>query len=181
MINYTGASIRTDAATQLTQLDLSQIGITQFNGWSEVIVADTDTRGMALWTLAPVAAGSTQSWTPNTVANINETAINDATLISTATNNAFSEWTTPVTPPSGSWTVNAIVQEARVQRAGTGPQNFDWLVRTGGADYAAGTTQAPTTSFANFQYQWATNPSTLAPWSISNIAAGFNLGIKSLT
>jgi hypothetical protein len=153
------------------------------NVWhSEVIIADEDTRGMALWTLAPTAAGNTQSWTPNTVGNISETTTSDATFISTATNNAFSEWTTPVTPPTGSWSVRAIVQDARVQRGTTGPQTFDWMVRTAGADYAAGTTQAPTTTYANFRNQlWSTNPSTLAPWSIANIAAGFNLGIKSLT
>ncbi len=136
---------------------------------------------MALWTLAPQAAGNTQSWLPNTVGNINEIVLSDATLISTGNNNDVSLWTTPTSAPSGSWGVKAIVQEARVQVGITGPQHFDWMVRTASTDYTAGVSNAPSTGFTNFSnYKWVTNPNTSASWSITDIASGFNLGIKSL-
>lgn len=182
VINYVGDP-RTDAATQLNQVDLGCPSpvFTVAGGWSELIIADEDTRGMGLWTLVPQAAGNTQSWTPNTLANINERAIDDTTLISTSNNNDLSEWTTPTSAPTGQWDVKAIVQEARVRVGVTGPQHFDWVTRTGGADFTAGVSNAPSTAFANFNNQiWATNPNTAAPWAISNIASGFNLGIKSL-
>jgi len=191
-IAYTGASICTDAATQLNQADYGSVG----NGtasvlcstgatatvtcWSEMIIADQDTRGMALWTLNPSAAGNTQSWTPNTLANVNKAVINDATSIAAAGNNSLSEWTTPTSAPSGSWGVLAIVQEARIERGTTGPQNFEWLVRTiDGSDNVTGSVN-PTTAFVNYSNIWATNPHTSASWVIGDIASGFNLGIESL-
>jgi hypothetical protein len=183
ILTYSG-DLRTDAATQLNQVDLCSLNNSNQNsndiGWSEVIVADTDTRSMALWTLAPQAAGNTQSWTPNTVGNVNPVAINDASFISTAANNALSEWTGPTAPPPGVLNVLAVVQNARVQVQVTGPQHFDWLVRTAATDYLASAPQAPATAFGNFQHIWPTNPNTSAAWQITDLTAtGFNLGIES--
>jgi hypothetical protein len=177
---YSG-DVTTDGATTLDGAELAGQQGTFFLYWSEMIVADEDTRSMALWTIAPQAAGNTQSWTPNTVGNINEVVINDATLISSSSNNQVSEWTTPTSAPSGAWAVKAIVQEARVQVGATGPQHFDWVVRTASTDYTAGVSNAPSPGFANFSnYRWATNPNTSAAWAITDITTGFNLGIKSL-
>jgi hypothetical protein len=179
VVTYSG-DVTTNSATTLDQVEFVNTNAGLNGYWSEVIVADADTRAMSLWTLAPQAAGNTQSWTPNTLGNINETTINDATLISTSSNNSISEWTTPTSAPSGTWAVEAIVQEARVQVGLTGPQHFDWITRTGGSDFTAGVSVAPTTSFSNFKNIWATNPNTTAAWAIGDIASGFNLGIKSL-
>jgi hypothetical protein len=181
-INFSGDP-RTDAATQLNQVELAGVSNTAnatASCWSEVIIADEDTRGMSLWSLPPAAAGNTQGWTPNTLANINKTTINDATVISTSSNNTLSEWTTATSAPSGAWAVKAIVQEARVSVGGTGPQHFDWVVRTAGTDFTAGASVAPSGTLSNFSNMWATNPNTSSAWAISDIATGFNLGIKSL-
>jgi hypothetical protein len=184
VVNYTGDS-RTDAATQLNQVELAAVNnLSSSNagtGWSEIIVADQDTRSMALWTLPPAAAGNSQTWTPNTLANINKTTISDSTFISTTANNALSEWTIPTALPTGIWNVLAIGQNARVQAATTGPQQFDWICRTGGTDYLAGTSQAPpVASFANFQRLWPTNPATGTAWTAANITAGLQFGAESL-
>jgi hypothetical protein len=188
VINYTGASICTDSATSLNQVEFMGVNngtgnanscnITQTTCWSEVIIADSDTRGMGLWALAPQAAGNTQ----NTVGDVNPTAFNDANFVSTGSNNALSEWTTPTTAPSGTWNVQAVVQEARVLASTSGPQHFEWLARTkDGTDHVTGSVAPPIASFGNFNNQiWATNPHTSAAWVISDIASGFNLGIESL-
>jgi hypothetical protein len=184
VVNYVGDP-RTDAATQLNQIELAAINnlgsANAGTGWSEVIVADTDTRSMALWTLAPAAAGNTQSWTPNTLGNINKVAISDSTFVSAAANNALSEWTTPTAAPAGVWAVQALVQNARAQVSSTGPQHFDWLVRTAAIDYLASAPQAPPlAAFANFAHIWPVNPNTGLAWTVADItAAGFNLGIES--
>ncbi len=180
VINYVGDP-RTDAATQLNQFELMNIGgSNDASIWSEVIAADEDTRSMSLWTIAPVASGNTQGFIPDTVGNINEVATNDGTFVSSGSNNTISEWTTLTSPPSGTWNVRTIFQEARVQVGVTGPQHFDWVVRTASTDFTAGTSNAPITSFGNFNYQWTQNPNTSTDWLIGDIASGFNLGIKSL-
>jgi hypothetical protein len=183
VINYSGDP-RTDAATQLNQVDFAAVINASNAGnntyWSEIIVADQDSRSMALWTLAPAAAGNSQTWTPNTLANVNKPAINDATFISATTNNALSEWTVAATPPSGGWSVLGLVQNARVQISATGPQHFDWLARTGAIDYLASAPQAPALAFGNFSHIWPLNPNTGVAWTVADItAAGLNLGIES--
>jgi hypothetical protein len=173
--------VTTDSATSLAQVEFASPNTTNNVVFSEYIMADGDTRGMAYYNLNPVAAGNTQGWTPNTVGNINETTLSDATIVSTSTNNTLSEWTTPTSLPSGSWAVRAVTQSARVQIGTTGPQHFDWVVRTiDGTDNLAGASVAPSTSFSNFAKIWNTNPQTATAWATSDIASGFNLGIKSL-
>ncbi len=176
---------RTDAATQLNQFDFANLN----NGaatnsacqWSEFMVADQSLLGSALWTLVPQAAGATQSWTPNTLANINKANINDTTSISTPTNNALSQWTLPSSAPTGSYAVLGVVQEARVEVGATGPQHFDWSAHISAADYVGGASNAPTTSFGNFgNFIWATNPATSSAWGVSDITGGLQLGIKAL-
>jgi hypothetical protein len=189
VINYSGSPCTTDPATQLNQADFASLNNTATlctinNGfcWSEIIIADADTRGMALWTLAPAAAGNTQSWTPNTVGNVNPFIFNDLTSVATGSNNALSQWTTPVAAPSGAWNVLAVSQEARLAVGLTGPQHFEWLLRTkDGTNNVTGSMAPLLVNFSNFTNQiWAVNPTTSAAWSISDIAAGFNLGVESL-
>jgi hypothetical protein len=111
---------------------------------------------------------------------VNKTTINDATSVSTA-GSALSEWTTAPTIPNGNWSVLAVAQEARIQVGTTGPQHFEWLLRTGGTDYVSGSL-APSTSFSTFSNQlWSLNPNTSSAWSTTDLTtAGFNLGIESL-
>lgn len=187
VITYSGDP-RTDSATQLNQVEFANLGLSAGGvtatetSWSEIIMADQDTRSMALVTMAPQASGNTQAWTPNTLANINKTTASDSTFISTTTNNTLSQWTQPTTLPTGVWNVLAMVQNARVQASVTGPQHFDWSCRTGGSDYLAGTSQAPPSGggFQNFQRIWATNPRTSAAWTTTDITGGLQFGIDSL-
>ncbi len=176
-----GVDVTTNGATTLSGGYLGGISSAGNTRWSEFLVMDSDTRGAGVWTLTPAAAGNTQSWTPNTVGNINEITTSDATFISTTSNNALSQWTTPTSPPAGTWLLLAVVEEARVEKGATGPTQFEWLVRTAdGSDHVASTT-ALTTSFANYTHVWTQNPHTSAAWDISDITTGFNIGIESVT
>ena len=181
ILSFSG-DVTTNSATTLSALEWCGALLTSSQNFgSQFIVADEDTRGWKLWTLAPQAAGTNQNWTPNTLANINKTTINDATSISTTSNNTVTEWTAPTSVPTGSWDVKAIVQEARVERAATGPQHFDWVVRTGGSDFTAGISNAPSTSFGNFGNRlWLTNPNTTVAWTTSDLTTGIQFGIESL-
>jgi hypothetical protein len=180
VINYSGNPC-TDSATSLNQVGLGGINSGTQTYWSEVIVADGDTRGMGLYTASPAAAGNTQSWTPNTLADINKTSVNDSTYISTTTTGALSEWTVTNSLPSGPWAVLAVAQDARVEVGTTGPQHFEWLARTGGTDNVTGSVAPLAGSFSNFNQIWMTNPNTGLAWTTTDVtAAGFNLGIESL-
>lgn len=186
----------TDSATSLNKVAFGAFASTEYGNtqgcgsgqgasvgacWSEMIAANQDTRAMSLWTLPPQAAGNTQSWTPNTVGNINPTSINDSNFIQTASSSELSEWTTPTSAPAGSWIVDALVQEARVLGGNTGPQHFEWLVRTkDGTDNVASSTATNPGSFADFFHIWSLNPKTGLSWLLSDIATGFNTGIESL-
>jgi hypothetical protein len=175
---------RTDGTTGLNQLVLGSPSgtYTVASGWSEVIVADQDTRAMSVWTMPPQAAGSTQAWTPNTVGNINPVEINDANFISTPTAGALSEWSVPNSAPTSVAAVLAVVQEARLQVGLVGPQHCDFVARTGGSDHLAGAPAAPGLIFANYFHQWPTNPATGAAWLLTDLtAAGFNLGVEAQT
>lgn len=176
-----GVDVTTNSATAIGPFFISNLGSTFNPGtiWSEVIFQDTDTRGCALQTLPPVAAGNTQSWTPNTVGNINPTTINDANFISTASVNALSQWTLSTTLPTGSWTIEAIVQAARVNAGATGPQHYEFLTRTvDGSDHVQGSVTPPIGSFGNATSIWGTNPHTSAAWASGDL---INAGIESLT
>ena len=89
VIDYTG-SLCTDAATSLNQagFGIAANGIAAgacntagLTCWSEMIVADEDTRPLRLATLTLQASGNTQGWTPNTLANVNKAAFSDASFI----------------------------------------------------------------------------------------------------
>lgn len=173
-----GVDVTTDSATAIGPYFLGAFGGASGSFWSEVIFQDTDTRGLGLQTLPPVASGTTQSWTPNTVGNINPAAINDANFVSSATANQLSEWTVSTTLPAGSWTIEAIVQAARVNAGATGPQHYEFLVRTNdGSDHVQGTTTPPIGSFGNATSVWMVNPFTGVAW----VAGGLiQAGIESL-
>lgn len=173
-----GVNVTTDSATALAAV-LFGAPVSSANiFWSECLVQDTTTLGCGVQTLPPLAAGNTQSWTPNTLANINPTVINDANFISSATANQVSQWTNATTLPTGSWTINAVVQSARVSVGTSGPLHFEWNVRTSdGTDHVTGSV-APLTSFGNFNNVWPVNPHTGVAW---NAAELINFGLESLT
>jgi len=178
VINYSGDPT-TDGATTLNSYYLGPNTSGDETYVSEAIVVEQDTRSMGLYSLYPVASGTTQQWTPNTVGNVSKSSNNDVTYVTTGTNNYLSGWTTPTTIPAGTWNLLAVVQSVRLQRSGSGPQNFAYYCRSGGTD-AASADFAANTGFTTYaQYVWTTNCATAAAWSISDITTGFNLGVKS--
>jgi len=191
VIDYTG-NLCTDAATSLNQASFSGLlnasaggcGTTSHGCWSELIVANEDTRSMRLATLTLQASGNTQGWTPNTLANVNKFAIADGTFVSDTVGNVLSQWTVPTAAPGGTWAVKSVSIEARLLKSASGPSQFDWSWRISGANYLAGLTAALTTSFANYRIQQDTSPATATGWAIGEVyntgGNQMNIGVKSL-
>ena len=182
---FTGDNRNGDGATQINGVELGNpcggCG-NSVSMWSEVIVADSDTRAKALLRLTPNGAGNTVAWsgTNPCTAILNNASFNDASYAQSATNDQLLQCTVTNTFPAGTWRIDAVVMAARIMRGSTGPQNFAFSTRTGAADFASGDI-APTTSFSNIGNNiQATNPNTAAAWVQSDItAAGFNIGLKA--
>ncbi|MFT7432965.1 MAG: hypothetical protein ACI9TY_000590 [Alphaproteobacteria bacterium] len=175
---YTG-DITTDGEATLSQIGFGYLhSHNNYETWySQIIVADTDTRKMHLATIEPTANGDTMDWS-GLVSDINEISISDSTVITSGVADELALFTIPALP-AGDYTVQAVVQSVKIAKGATGPQNFEYAVRTGAANYTA-TGGTLDIGYGKFQKMWANNPATAASWTTTEIEdAGFNLGIKS--
>lgn len=181
IIDYSG-DVTTDSATTLASAVFGQdyaVGSTVADYWSEIMVSTTDTRSLSLVTLPPAAAGSTFNWT-GTTSDVNEVALDDATLITSATAGQIAQTTVTTTGLAGTTGIVALVVNARAQKGATGPQNAELMVRTGAVDYVSADIALPA-SLGLISKAWDANPATGSAWSVSDLtAAGFNIGIKSV-
>lgn len=183
IISYSG-DVTTDSATGLSGAVLGACAFPMSGGanhWSEVICADTDTRGLSLVTLAPNGNGNTFSFDSGSYTSINETTLDDTTLISSGTAGQLAQFTIGSAGITGNPGIKALAVTARAAKGGTGPQNAKASARTGGANYASAAIALPA-ALGRIQGVFTTNPATAAPWSASDLtAAGLNIGIQSDT
>ncbi len=154
--------------------------------YSEVIVADADTRGMSLVTMLPGGAGNATAWTGTNgcTSIINNNPQNTASFISSSTSNQLEQCTVKfgnsnTSFPTGSWAVDVVATTFSGLRGTTGPQHIEHNLRTGGVDSNSADVNV-TTSFGNYQNYWTVNPNGSTTWAQSDLtAAGFNIGVKS--
>lgn len=182
IIDYSG-DVTTDSATSVDSLAFGHpIGgsaSTQFTYWSEIIAASEDTRALNLVTLAPTANGNTFNWDTGSYASINETVIDDTSLITSATAGQLAQFAINSSGITGTPAIRALCVSARAQKGGTGPQNAKMSVRSGGADQLSSVVSLPA-AMNRVAYIFATNPGTSGAWAYSDLtAAGFNIGIQS--
>lgn len=178
--------VTTDSVTQLASVQLG----TTFSGgtawWSEMILADSDTRTYSLFTMIPQANGNTHNFDTGSpsapvASQVNEFVLDDTTWDGSTTAGQIDEYTLNAVP-AGTFAVRAVGVSARMVKGTTGPSKADLAVRTGGSDFFS-SDQSLTLGLANYQNWWVTNPNTSAAWTTSQIgaAAGFNIGVKSVT
>ena len=179
--DFTGNVTNGDGATALNQIEMSAPGSAP-GMWSEVIVATTDTRALSRFTAYTNGNGSSTAFSGSNVCTAiwNVNSVNDANYAYTNTSNLIHECTVFSTLPPGSYSVVGVGMSTRALVGATGPQHFNFVVRTGGADYPSAD-YAPTYNFGNFSnYVLETNPATGLPWTLADLqAAGFNVGLKS--
>lgn len=170
--------VTTNSRTTIQQYYLAYAGASGGAiSWSEVIVSTTDTRDMNLFTCFPNSNGTTVAWT-GSFSNVNPTAINDASSITTGSSNVVAEFNCP-SLPAGSFTVPAVTSSLRIQRGASGPQNFQFVTKPNGAsDQFSGSTAAGNVFSNSYQIQ-STNPATAGAWSTSDIN-GMQQGVKSI-
>lgn len=178
IVEYSG-DVTTDGQTTLAQIGFTKADTYSIyeSLYSEVIVTTEETRNARLATIEPTGNGATMDWT-GAATDIDETGLNHSDAISSATTGQIAQFTIPALP-AGNFSVMAVVQNAWVRRAATGPQNVQFLVRTGATDYTSADVTLDT-AYGFHSYIWDTNPGTASDWTTSELgAAGFNLGFKS--
>jgi len=165
-ITYTG-NVAVGGATSLDQVVLFG-----YNNWvrqSEIIVANTDTRGLSLVTLSPNAAGDTNQWT-NTYTNVASVSINDAINVYDNTSGDLFEAKFN-SLPSGSFSIPAVIVATRSAQSGTGGlTSLSVGVKTNGSvSSPAAVSLLPAFNLVSTLY--STNPVTTSAWTVSDINA----------
>lgn len=178
---FTG-DVTTNSVTSLSYHWLASAcansGSGRTEGWSEIIVSDTDTRTWSLQTLAPVANGNTHNFDTGSpaAANVNEVVLNDTTLDGSTTAGQIDQYTIP-SLVTGTYGIVAIGVSARLTKGTvSGPTKMDLGVRSGTTDFWS-PDQVLTTAFSSYQNWWSLDPNTSSGWT----GLPVNIGLKSVT
>lgn len=138
--------------------------------YSEIIVADGDTRNGRLDLVIPQAEGAYREWD----GLLGALSDDDPTTGMTAVL-ADQKQTTIMTEYTGASNISNIVQVTTTVKGENAPEGLDHLVRVNGADHYS--TEYPLVEAKEIQVtDWAINPATSQPWTsadLTNIEFGF--------
>lgn len=178
---FNGIERLPETAASITQApDIDSIRFTgdQGSDWGGMVVADEPTIGWRLGRLQPTANGANTAYTGD-IGNVDEVTNNDADYIYSNTANQVETYTVTTVPASTTGYVpRAVAVSARAKRGGSGPQNLQLCLRSGGTDYFSGT-KALGLGYTGQEHVWETNPDTGLAWTTSQLAA-LQIGVKSI-
>lgn len=142
--------------------------------YSEIIVADDDTRNARMDLLRPTAVGVYGNWQGPVVSLSDDDPTTGMTTTLPDQNQS-----TILTPYTGANNISNIVQVTTTVRGINAPENMRHLIRMSGVDYLS-----PDTYAIPFEkdYQitdWASNPATSQPWAASDLT-NIEFGFRSL-
>lgn len=148
------------------------------NNFSQIILATGETTiGKRLMTLVPTGAGATDQWT-NGYAAVDETVYSDADFIFAESAGLVELFTGTAVGSISGYTVRAIAVTARANTDGTGPQNIQLAVRTGGTTFTS-SSQALDVAMGAHYAIWEDNPDTTIDWTAADIST-LQFGVKSI-
>ncbi len=156
--------------TNLTSFSIRSVnnGSARTTYWSEMIVAERDTRTLSLRTHAPVATATGHEWL-GSQADVGEIAADEATMITTEEADKEAKFTVAQLP-AGNFAVRAFSVSAYAARGATGPSAIQLGVGSGGND-AFSADKALDTGWTHAGEIFETNPVTGNSWSINEINA----------
>ncbi|AGH07441.1 hypothetical protein SUFG_00074 [Sulfitobacter phage phiCB2047-B] len=140
--------------------------------FSEIIIADGDTRNARLDLLRPVSAGAYDNWN----GPLSSLADDDPTTGMTTTLDDQNQ-STILSAYGGANNISNIVQVTTTVRGINSPENLQHLIRLSGVDYLTPNYEIP---FAK-DYQvtdWKLNPATSQPWAAEDLTTA-EFGFKS--
>ncbi len=143
--------------------------------YSQVIISTDPTLGWQAETLIATADGAATDWT-GTFADIDEEGLNDdGTLVlgSANTDEQLFILENPTLPSR--YTINSLVFSGRSSRGSSGPQNMQFLTRSGTTNYPSANVSGLNLTLSPYQLIQITDPDTGLAWdttSVSNVQAG---------
>jgi len=139
---------------------------------SEIIVADEDTRTMALATLAPTAAGTTDQWSGAAISGttLGALTISDANPVYSNTAGQ-DEQATLTTPTAGTWGVKAVKIAARAAASTDASISKLQLGIKQAGVVSVGTAHSLLNSYTTVEDIETTNPATGAAWQYGDLSA----------
>lgn len=140
--------------------------------FSEIIVADGDTRNARLDLLRPIAVGVYDNWDGPVLSLSDDDPTTGMTTVSPEQNQS-----TILTPYTGANNISNIVQITTSVRGINSPTGLQHLIRMSGVDYLTDTFSVP----FNKDYQitdWVENPATSFPWAATDLV-NVEWGFKS--
>jgi len=178
--SFTGDTITGSGATTIDELRCSGARTgSSITGWSEIIVSTfpQNLRNMRLATLFVDGEGNQTQWVGGfgDIDDINRT---DADNITSDTADEVEMMNVAAYNGDVTFDVETIVMHASVQKGSTGPQNFQFGVRSGTTDgFSANKTILET--YTVVRHNFDTNPDTSNPWTAAELAA-MQAGVKSI-
>lgn len=147
---------------------------------SQCIVADESTVGWKYYLDPATGNGAETAWL-GVFTDINELALNDATMI-TANADAQRETYTKAARTIASGSVKAVVVSARAKRSASGPQNLRAVVRKGGTNYETANLPGLGVGFNGLLGIFENDPSTGSPWTLADAGSGsLEFGVRAAT
>lgn len=178
LIDYSGDPT-TDGTTTLTGARFGQWNSSSANPsyYSEIIVADTSTRQMSLFSIPPTGAGDVNDWS-GAYTDVDETPASSTDTIASAT--ASQVFTAAITAPTvpQNHKVSCVKVAADALREVTGPQNLSLGVRQSATNGFASPV-ALDTAYGIAAAYLQTNPVTSSDWGTS--LTGVQLALRSET
>lgn len=141
--------------------------------YSEIIVADGDTRNARLDLLRPVSAGVYGNWNGPLVSLSDDDPTTGMTTVSPNQTQS-----TILTPYTGANNISNIVQVTTTVRGLNSPTKLRHLIRMSGVDYLTPDFDVPFSK----EYQvtdWTQNPATSAPWAATDLV-NVEFGFRSI-
>lgn len=140
--------------------------------YSEIIVADGDTRNARLNLLRPQAVGAYNQWLGPVSALSDDDPTTGMTTTVTGQNQS-----TVLTPYTGAPNISNVVQMTTSVRGLNSPDRLRHLIRKSGVDYLSDPFTLP---FEKAQQitDWAINPATSLPWTAADLV-GMEFGFRS--
>ena len=142
--------------------------------FSEIIVADGDTRNARLDLLRPVSTGAHEEWT----GNLADIADDDPTSGLTAITGGLRQ-TAGLSTYTGASNISNFIITSQTTRGQNSPTGLQHMVRLGGVDYTSSTIPVDFTLQYNLT-DYALNPATSLPWVGADVAV-IETGFKSIT
>jgi hypothetical protein len=169
VVTYSG-SLTISGITDLDSVFFSATNGTGYQQFSEIIVADEDTRAFTgLMTMVPTGAGTTDDWI-GAYTDVNEREIDNSTFVYTDTVSQDEQFNL-TDLPSGSFGIRAVVATAKVTSTAGATATKVALGFKSGGSVAVGTSQSTTTAWETKHQIFAQNPVTSADWAQSDMNA----------